>query len=484
LSSVDRLRVSFSFAIISVLWLNLVLLMARYCWLGAVDWTASGATLAVVAAATATWWADRTGTTTRLVTSAALSMTVIMLVYSFAGHDFQVDLHMYFFATLAITTGWCDWRALLAGAGTTLVHHILLNFLIPAAVYPGGPDLARLALHTLILIAELGVLSWIADRLTLSFEAADAAVVEAQSNTAHLRALMAEQQRMEASKQTLLKNQTEETEQFVARMSEISNTFGRTAQDLADAAETLSQTASETSHQAEIVSGAARDASGNVLTAATSTEEMSASIRDIAGEVARSSDIANVAAVEAASTEANVRALSEAASKIGEVIDLINSIAGQTNLLALNASIEAARAGEAGRGFAVVALEVKQLAGQTAKATEEIGSKIAEIQSATSRTVGSIDKIVGTVAQIRQISQSIASAMTQQGAATNEISACTQLAARGTQEVTGIIATVGAAATRTGSAAGELRGISGNLSTQASELQREVSAHVQRLRAA
>jgi methyl-accepting chemotaxis protein len=482
-SSVDRLRASFSVAIISVLWLNVVLLIARYLWLGAFDWTAIGGTLAIVTAASVTWWDDQTGTTTRLVTSAALSMTVIMLVYSFAGHDFQVDLHMYFFATLAICTGWCDWRALLAGAGTTAVHHILLNFLMPAAVYPGGPDFARLALHALILIAELGVLGWIADRLTSSFEAADAALAKAQSTTTHLRSLMAEQEQMEASKKTLLKNQTEETEQFTARMGEISNTFGRTAQDLAGAAETLSQTASETAYQAEIVSGAAQDASGNVQVAAASTEEMSASIREIAGQVARSSDIANVAATEAAGTEANVRALLEAASKIGEVVDLINSIAGQTNLLALNATIEAARAGDAGRGFAVVASEVKALAGQTAKATEEIGSKIAEIQSATSRTVGSINKIVGTVAQIQQISQGIASAITEQGAATNEISACTQLAASGTREVNGIIATVGAAATRTGSAAGELRAISCNLSTQASELQREVAAHVQRMRA-
>jgi methyl-accepting chemotaxis protein len=178
-----------------------------------------------------------------------------------------------------------------------------------------------------------------------------------------------------------------------------------------------------------------------------------------------------------------VKALSEAATKIGEVVDLINNIAGQTNLLALNATIEAARAGEAGRGFAVVASEVKQLAAQTARATEEIGSKINEIQSATNRTVGSIDKIVGTVAQIQQISTVIASAIEEQGAATGEISSNTQLAARGTEDVTNNINGVGRAAEMTGSASTQLMGLAGNLNTQAADLQKEVTEFVKQLRA-
>jgi methyl-accepting chemotaxis protein len=210
---------------------------------------------------------------------------------------------------------------------------------------------------------------------------------------------------------------------------------------------------------------------------------MSASIREIAGQVAKSSEVANTAAGEASRTEADVKALSEAATKIGEVVDLINNIAGQTNLLALNATIEAARAGEAGRGFAVVASEVKQLAAQTARATEEIGSKINEIQSATNRTVGSIDKIVGTVAQIQQISTVIASAIEEQGAATGEISSNTQLAARGTEDVTNNINGVGRAAEMTGSASTQLMGLAGNLNTQAADLQKEVTEFVKQLRA-
>jgi methyl-accepting chemotaxis protein len=271
--------------------------------------------------------------------------------------------------------------------------------------------------------------------------------------------------------------------QFQARMGALADRFVSSSQELADAARNLSATAEETTRQAQAVSGSAEEASANVQTVAAATEEMSASIREIAGQVSRSNGIANMAAAEAARTETDVKALSEAAAKIGEVVELINSIAGQTNLLALNATIEAARAGEAGRGFAVVASEVKQLAAQTARATDEIGSKINEIQSATDRTVGSIDKIVGTVAQIQSISTMIASAIEEQGAATGEISSNTQRAARGTEDVTNNINGVGRAAEMTGSASTQLMGLSGDLSTQATDLQREVVEFVKQLRA-
>jgi len=292
-------------------------------------------------------------------------------------------------------------------------------------------------------------------------------------------ALQADAQNAEAMK--LARNQI--ADQFQSRMGALADAFAKSAGEVSDAAKNLSVTADETARQAQVVSGAAEEASANVQTVAASTEEMTASIREIASQVSKSSDVANTAASEASRTESDVRALSEAASKIGEVVELINNIAGQTNLLALNATIEAARAGEAGRGFAVVASEVKQLAAQTARATEEIGAKINEIQLATNRTVGSIDKIVGTVAQIQQISTMIATAIEEQGAATGEIASNTQLAARGTEGVTNNINGVGRAAEMTGAASSQLMGLSGSLSGQAGDLQREVGDFVRQLRA-
>ncbi len=180
------------------------------------------------------------------------------------------------------------------------------------------------------------------------------------------------------------------------------------------------------------MSSAAEEASSNVQTVAASTEEMTSSIREIGVQVTHAANIAVGASEEVNRTSGEIRDLSDAASKIGEVVNLITDIASQTNLLALNATIEAARAGEAGKGFAVVAQEVKQLAEQTARATQEIARKVEDIQQATGRTVGSIEKIVGTINQIRSATTTIASAVEEQSAATQEIATNTQLAANGT----------------------------------------------------
>ena len=301
--------------------------------------------------------------------------------------------------------------------------------------------------------------------------------------------LETEQLRMEAqateaqNAEKLRKARHQIADQFQAKMGALADAFGKSSHEVSEAARNLSATAEETARQAQAVSGAAEEASVNVQTVAASTEEMTASVREIASQVSRSASVANTAASEAARTESDVRALSEAATKIGEVVELINNIAGQTNLLALNATIEAARAGEAGKGFAVVASEVKQLAAQTAKATEEISSKINEIQQATNRTVGSIERIVNTVSDIQSISTMISAAIEEQGAATGEIASNTQLAARGTEQVSDNINGVGRAAEMTGAASTQLMGLSSNLSTQAVDLQREVSSFVQQLRA-
>ena len=302
------------------------------------------------------------------------------------------------------------------------------------------------------------------------------------AEAARLRQEQVEREKEAATRLVAERNQI--ADRFMATMGALAEGFVKSSGEVADAAKNLSATAEETSRQAVAVSQAAEEASTNVQTVAASTEELASSVREINGQVVHSTKVVEVAAGEASNTETNIRVLSEAAEKIGDVVNLIKAIAGQTNLLALNATIEAARAGEAGRGFAVVASEVKQLAAQTAHATDEIALKIGEIQSATQETVASIGRIVGTIGSIREVTSSIAGAVAQQGAATDEISGNTHRAAQGAGHVTDNISGVGRAAEMTGAAATQLMGLSGDLSSRADDLTRQVQSFVKTLRAA
>ncbi|WP_207460498.1 methyl-accepting chemotaxis protein [Azospirillum sp. SYSU D00513] len=261
-------------------------------------------------------------------------------------------------------------------------------------------------------------------------------------------------------------------------------TVSAAASELDATAQSMAAMAQQTNNQATAVAVAAEQTSANVQTVATAAEEMASSIQEIGTQVTRSTRIAGKAVEEATRTNATVQGLAEAAQRIGDVVSLITNIASQTNLLALNATIEAARAGEAGKGFAVVAGEVKSLASQTAKATEDIAAQIVAIQGATNGAVQAISEIGGTIAQINDISTGIAAAIEEQGAATNEISRNVQQAASGTQEVSSNIGQVTQTAGETGAAAGQVMSASGELAQQAETLKADVERFLAAIKAA
>ena len=271
--------------------------------------------------------------------------------------------------------------------------------------------------------------------------------------------------------------------EFEQTMGELAKRFADSSRTVAESARSLTGNAEDASQRADSVNHAAIDAANNVANVAAATEELSASVGEINAQVIRTSEVTQMAVTEAQKTEEAIQTLSTAANQIGEVINLIQAIAAQTNLLALNATIESARAGDAGKGFAVVASEVKQLAQQTAKATDDIRSKIGEIQAATATTVGSIDAIVRTIESVGQLTTGIAASVEQQGYATNEIASNTNLAAQGTRDVTAHIAGLGQAAQATGSAAQSLLNLSSDLEHRSEDLQSEVYGFVSRLRA-
>jgi methyl-accepting chemotaxis protein len=274
------------------------------------------------------------------------------------------------------------------------------------------------------------------------------------------------------------------TREFEAMIGEIVDTVSSASSQLESSADSLSNTAQRSKELTTAVSMASEEASANVQSVASSTEEMASSITEISRQVQESARMAGDAVGQARSTTDRVSELSKAATRIGDVVELINTIAGQTNLLALNATIEAARAGEAGRGFAVVASEVKALAEQTAKATGEIGQQITGIQAATQESVNAIKEISGTIEKLSDISSTIAAAVEEQGAATQEISRNVQKAAQGTHDFSSNIAHVERGATETGTASSQVLSAAKSLSGDSSRLRAEVKKFLTSVRAA
>jgi methyl-accepting chemotaxis protein len=271
---------------------------------------------------------------------------------------------------------------------------------------------------------------------------------------------------------------------FEDAVGEIVDVVSSASTELEASASSLSATAIRAEQLATVVAAASEEASTNVQAVASASEQMSSSVGEISRQVQSSSRVANEAVEQARHTNERVGHLSEAATRIGAVIELINTIAGQTNLLALNATIEAARAGEAGRGFAVVAQEVKALAEQTAKATGEISQQINGIQSATNESVSAIQAIGATIGQMSEISATIASAVEQQGAATQEISRNIQHAAQGTMQVSSNIIEVQHGAGETGSASAQVLSSAHALSHESNRLKLEVGKFLESVRAA
>jgi len=283
--------------------------------------------------------------------------------------------------------------------------------------------------------------------------------------------------RRKADMQTLADN-------FQAAVGNIVDTVSSASTRLEAAAGTLTGTAETTQRLAGVVTSASEEASANVQSVATAAEEMAGSVNEIARQVQESSTIASEAVQQAEKTDARITELSKAATRIGDVVKLITAIAEQTNLLALNATIEAARAGEAGRGFAVVAQEVKALAAQTAKATGEIGTQIASMQSATQESVVAIKEISGTIGRIAEIATAIATAIEEQGAATQEISRNVHQAARGTSQVASNIADLDRGARETGSASSQVLGSAQSLARESGQLRVEVEKFIKTVAAA
>ncbi len=289
------------------------------------------------------------------------------------------------------------------------------------------------------------------------------------------------QERAEAERKAMVQKLANDFQKSVGAIVEH---VSAASAELEGAARTLTKTAETTQQLSITVASASEEASSNVQSVASASEELTSSVSEISRQVHESSRIAGEAVKQAQKTDSRISQLSQAAGRIGDVVKLITAIAEQTNLLALNATIEAARAGEAGKGFAVVAQEVKALAAQTAKATEEIATQITGMQSATQESVAAIKEIAATIGRISEIATTVAAAVEEQGAATQEIANNVQQAAKGTAEVATSITEVNRGAAETGSASSQVLSSARSLASESSILKAEVAKFLDTVRAA
>ncbi|HEY1934435.1 MAG TPA: methyl-accepting chemotaxis protein [Acetobacteraceae bacterium] len=415
------LRGKVDLALTVALWLHVPLITGVAWLLGNASFVLGGGAAAVAAAITLagfTWPAD---TARRIVSGVGLVVMVSLLLAACMGSAWQTDIHMYYFAVLAVLTAYCDRNVVLAAAAVTAVHHLVLNFVAPALLFAGGSSLGRVFLHAGIVVIEAGTLIWLSDYLDRLIAANAANLVEAETARIRIEASGAQETRQRHAAETRRDAMLDLSSRFEASIGTIVESVAAAATRLQSTSQTMATTAEETTQQAHAVASAAEQATWSVQTVASATEELTASIAGISRQATQVSGMIGDSVRQVTMSNQQVKSLTAAADRIGDVVGIISAIAGQTNLLALNATIEAARAGDAGKGFAVVASEVKALANQTAKATQEIGAQIQAIQQATQISAQLIQGITETIEGISETAAAIVAAVTEQGAATQQI---------------------------------------------------------------
>jgi methyl-accepting chemotaxis protein len=471
--------------LVPILWLHLPVIAWVAATLGN-DWQSLVVSGAVAAgAASLAWWLAPASRATPVVIGVALMAMVSLLTASCAGGAWQADLHMYYFAALAVLAAYCDPVVVLAAAMVIMVHHLGLNFIAPALVFPGGGDLSRVALHDGLVVLETIALLWLTRRIGNLFAAGGAHLAAARQSAAD--ALRSQTERAEADQRAAAARRAATMDvaaAFETRATPLVAALTNGVIGLRDTARSVVSATGAAHQQASTVASAAQQAASGVHSVAAAAEQLTASIGEISRQVAQSAKMTGQAVADARTTDAIMRALADSAEKIGEVVGLITTIAGQTNLLALNATIEAARAGDAGKGFAVVASEVKNLANQTARATGEIGAQVGRVQTETRKAVEAIRGITATIEEVSGIATTIAAAVAQQGSATSEIARNVQQTAQATQEVTAAIADVSQAASQADGAASEVSSALGGLTQRADTLSAEIGRFVAEMRAA
>lgn len=414
----------------------------------------------------------------------ALTLTPAVLVYMFQGHPWQIDIHLYFFATLAMVTGFKSIRTVFIASLAVALHHLSLNFLYPSLIFPTGADFSRVLLHAFIVIAEAGVILLIVNNLNKNDERLASENQKAQEALAMANAAKEEQERLEKEAEITRKKALSNF------ADEFQEQIGVIVEQVFNASETLTSLASDLKSSVDVMSdksvnasSSTEEASTNVQAMASASEQLSASIREIAQNVSSASQTVTEAVSNTKASQESLNDLQKAVSEIDSVIMSINDVAEQTNLLALNATIEAARAGEAGKGFAVVASEVKSLATETGKMTDEISAKINYVRQSAENTINSFQEIIARIESINEKTTMISGAVEEQASATGEINRSANQAAEGSSSVARLISDLQGTAGDISQSTDMLNQSASSLNEQANSMSRSIEEFLNKVRA-
>jgi methyl-accepting chemotaxis protein len=446
-------------------------------------WSTAAVAILLAAAPLAAMLGRRSMTVIALALAVALVGQTSLLVFNFDGHPWQIEMHFYYFAVLAMLSGFCDWRVLVVTAGLIAVHHLSLNMVLPAAVYPGGTNFLRVLVHATVVIIETAMLVGIGLSIRSAFTQAQTAHRQAELATAELERGASLREKELAATTVRADRMSDLLERFQREIAESTEILHGAAQNLQADAHSLDKTAADANAQSMTAAAASAETAHEVQSAASAGEELATTIAEVGSNAAKSSHLAASAVDEAIKTSATIDELAAVAKEIGNVTALISAIAAQTNLLALNATIEAARAGESGRGFAVVAQEVKDLAGQTANATKEIGQRIDAMQLATGRSVDAIQTISGIIRELDQFSARIAEAVEQQADAARSISGNVHAAATSVSQVGSAITQIENIADQASRSANKLNDAATGVTNQTRRIREQVKMLTEEIQA-
>jgi methyl-accepting chemotaxis protein len=486
MTDVEKLRTRFAYVLIAVLWANTALL-ALAGQITGVDNPAMlvGASLALALLATLAWWVDGTKWLSRQVSSVATMGQVMLLVYAFAQHPYQADIHMYFFAMLAVLSGWLDWRIFVTATIAIAAHHGILSIVYPSGVFLNGGSASRVLLHALIVVVQATALGWVVISLRGALVAS-----ESERRAATDAKLAAEEARNEVATTTQQAAAERQTvlfavaDDFESKIAGIARDVISSVQTLRAASQQMRAGATQVAERSGAASISSQHTSSNVVAVTQATTELALSIGEIDKQVGETARIVGSTTMKARTVLATVNELSKKADDVGNIVGLISTIASQTNLLALNAAIEAARFGHSGSGFAVVAQEVKALANQTSHATDEIQAQIEAIHASGEEAIRAIDAMNATIGSLNEVSAAVATVMEQQNAATAGIAYNIEVAAQETVAASENIGIVSRVAAETGDAATYVAESADRLAEQSAQLDLEVARFLGRIRAA